>query len=360
MILNLDCLAGLGMLPDNSVDAIISDPPYGLSEHSPKDVHACLSAWLAGREYRPQKRGFMGRSWDSWVPGPEAWRECARVLKPGGHLLAFAGSRTQDLMGMAIRLAGLEMRDSIAWLYGSGMNKVGYIVEGWGGSIKPAHEPIIVARKPFTGTLAECMQAGGLGGFNIDACKIGEAQRWPANVIHSGCPDVVEVFPESAGAGASLPQVKITGYGDGIGSGESAYLGGPRRPFNAGTGSAARFFYCAKASQRDREEGLEDWAAESLIQSNFAAETGFAKNGDGSPRNMGAKRANVHPTVKPTDLMRYLCKLVTPAGGLVVDPFAGSGSTGKGAVLEGFQFLGFELDPQYTAIANARIAAVAC
>ena len=152
-----------------------------------------------------------------------------------------------------------------------------------------------------------------------------------------------------------MPNVKISGYGDGVvGTGAAEYLGVERIKVDCGTGSAARFFYCAKASKRDRNEGLDNFPA---IQANFAAGTGLSKNGDGSPRNQEATAKNPHPTVKPTDLMRYLCRLVTPPGGLIVDPFAGSGSTGKAATLEGFQFIGFELDPQYAAIANARINA---
>ena len=163
------------------------------------------------------------------------------------------------------------------------------------------------------------------------------------------------MFPDSAGSGGSVPNVKISGYGDGaVGTGSAEYLGGERTKVDCGTGSAARFFYCAKAGKRDRNEGLEAFDA---VMTNFAAGTGLSKNGDGSPRNMNADAKNPHPTVKPTELMRYLCRLVTPPGGLIVDPFAGSGSTGKAAILEGFQFVGFELDPQYTAIANARVEA---
>jgi site-specific DNA-methyltransferase (adenine-specific) len=198
---------------------------------------------------------------------------------------------------------------------------------------------------------------GGLAGTSsqggaVTAERIG---RYPANLIHDGSPEVLALFPDSAGSGGSVPNVKISGYGDGaVGTGSAEYLGGERIKVDCGTGSAARFFYCAKASKRDRNEGLDHFPA---IQTNFAAGTGLSKNGDGSPRNMNADAKNPHPTVKPTELMRYLCRLVTPPGGLIVDPFAGSGSTGKAAILEGFQFVGFELDPQYTAIANARLEA---
>lgn len=342
MILNLDCRHGLAMLPDNSVDSIVCDPPYGLR--------------------------FMGKKWDYDVPGVDIWVECLRVLKPGGHLLAFAGTRTQHRMAVRIEDAGFEIRDMIAWVYGSGYPK-------HRSSLKPALEPITMARKPAkVATL-----------LNIDACRVeGEERplivgendlrkfsgdfkqgsrsggttfegRYPANLIHDGSDEVVAMFPDSAGSGGSVPNVKISGYGDGaVGTGSAEYLGGERTKVDCGTGSAARFFYCAKAGKRDRNEGLEAFDA---VMANFAAGTGLSKNGDGSPRNMAPEAKNPHPTVKPTELMRYLCRLVTPPGGLIVDPFAGSGSTGKAAILEGFQFVGFELDPQYTAIANARLEA---
>ena len=343
MILNLDCRHGLAMLPDNSVDAIVCDPPYGLS--------------------------FMGKKWDYDVPGVDIWVECLRVLKPGGHLLAFAGTRTQHRVAVRIEDAGFEIRDMIAWVYGSGFPK-------HQSALKPALEPITMARKPAPRATL----------LHIDACRVGDeggtrkvnpsklpsvscygnglnggavepidAGRYPANLIHDGSPDVLTHFPDSAGSGGSVPNVKISGYGDGVvGTGAAEYLGGERIKVDCGTGSAARFFYCAKASKRDRNEGLDNFPA---IQTNFAAGTGLSKNGDGSPRNQEATAKNPHPTVKPTDLMRYLCRLVTPPGGLIVDPFAGSGSTGKAATLEGFQFIGFELDPQYAAIANARLEA---
>jgi DNA modification methylase len=327
------------MLPDNSVDAIVCDPPYGLR--------------------------FMGKKWDYDVPGVDIWVECLRVIKPGGHLLAFAGTRTQHRMAVRIEDAGFEIRDMIAWVYGSGYPK-------HRSSLKPALEPITMARKPAPRATP----------LNIDACRVeGENSmkwetprggiwstdsstkadlvdsgqgRYPANLIHDGSPEVLAHFPDSAGSGGSVPNVKVSGYGDGaVGTGAAEYMGGERTKVDCGTGSAARFFYCAKANRKDRNEGLDAFDA---VMPNFAAGTGLSKNEDGSPRNQDATAKNPHPTVKPTDLMRYLCRLVTPPGGLIVDPFAGSGTTGKAATLEGFQFIGFELDPQYAAIANARIA----
>ncbi len=375
MILNLDCRHGLAMLPDNSVDAIVCDPMYGLGKEP--DALAMLQAWMNGKDYvHKSKSGFMGKEWDAFVPQPSMWRECWRVLKPGGYLLAFAGTRTQHLMALGLQISGFEISDMIAWVYGSGYPK-------HRSSLKPALEPITMARKPAPRATL----------LNIDACRVAMGNeydpdaiqrqnsnratweggvssglradhvqatynpegRYPANLIHDGSDEVLELFPDSNGSGGSVPNVKISGYGDGtVGTGSAEYLGGERTKVDCGTGSAARFFYCAKASKRDRNEGLEAFDA---VMANFAAGTGLSKNGDGSPRNMNADAKNPHPTVKPTELMRYLCRLVTPPGGLIVDPFAGSGSTGKAAILEGFQFVGFELDPQYTAIANARLEA---
>lgn len=493
-VLHMNCLDGLRVLGDNSVDSIVTDPPYGLS--------------------------FMGKKWDYDVPSVEIWAECLRVLKPGGHLLAFAGTRTQHRMAVRIEDAGFEIRDMIAWVYASGMPKSfnldrlsgdkicgcsepythngteekpkcnvrpmrdadvpkaklaqeecrkvlqpsvqeqgsstsgreelsgseirrgqscvegrrnasspegelcsgsvcesapgrvdhgaqGRICDGaplgngevdrthaasdgscasrrprsdeqcpgksgamagqskpqamgaWpvcggcglprvpsglGTALKPALEPITVARKPLVGTVAANVLQHGTGALNIDGCRVpaekatgwggggsalyegglsrdgGEARlqdsgRWPANLIHDGSDEVLAGFPESkAGGSVSGKEPSKTGTANCYGEYD-------RVPFSGhnDTGSAARFFYCAKASKSDRGEG------------------------------------NNHPTVKPTDLMRYLCRLVTPPGGLVLDPFTGSGSTGKAAKLEGFQFIGFELSEEYVAIARARI-----
>ena len=393
-----DCRDLMAGLADESVDAIVTDPPYEL--------------------------GFMGKSWDASgiAYDLEVWRQALRVLKPGGHLLAFSGSRTYHRMVCAIEDAGFEIRDQIMWLYGSGFPKshdVSKAIDreagaerrvvgryrrpdgsnerksessgtsifgvggdqditapatpaaqqwaGWGTALKPAHEPIVVARKPFKGTVAQNVLAHGTGALNVDGCRVGTEEgdyshgvsvikahdrfygkafaasdrkmtsphqlgRWPANVIHDGSDEVLRLFPETAPArrnaasdGRSVPFMQAGGE-------KTGGFSGRRDPSNShddAGGSAARFFYCAKASKRDREEGLD---------------------GSGS-------RANHHPTVKPTDLMRYLCRLVTPPGGIVLDPFTGSGSTGKAAVLEGFRFVGCEMSPEYAAIARARIAA---
>ncbi len=356
-----DCLEVLRAMPDCSVDAVVTDPPYGLS--------------------------FMGKKWDYDVPSVEIWHECLRVLKPGGHLLAFAGTRTQHRMACRIEDAGFEIRDMIAWVYGSGFPKSHNLSgdwQGWGTALKPALEPITVARKPLIGTVAANVLAHGTGAINVDGGRVGStvetwpasrsyepgqiqpggkgqtqrtgeapAGRWPANLIHDGSNEVLGLFPQSAGQQGALtgdePSSK-TANAFGEFAGRSAMQ--PR----GDAGSAARFFYCAKASKRDRDEGLEGFE-ERKAGIGDDRPSGSSWERRAPEKNPNAPRANIHPTVKPTDLMRYLCRLVTPLGGVVLDPFCGSGSTGKAAVLEGFQFIGIERDPQYVEIARARVAA---
>jgi len=381
-------------MADGSVDSIVTDPPYEL--------------------------GFMGKSWDSTgiAYSVEMWAEALRVLKPGGHLLAFSGSRTYHRMACAIEDAGFEIRDQIMWLYGSGFpkshnvskgidkaagamrevvgtktlggnaaqstkekggtyasntNSIGVKSievpittaatpaaqqwEGWGTALKPAHEPIVLARKPFAGTVANNVLQHGTGALNIDGSRVGDtvetwpksrsfnsgisagytegiekgdtqatgnvpAGRWPANVIHDGSDEVVDGFPDTGKSRSALMGTGGSDKGNSI-YGKYADIQSVRGHDDNG-GSAARFFYCAKANKRDRNEGLDE-------------------------------NTNNHPTVKPVDLMRYLVKLITPPKGVVLDPFMGSGSTGKGAVIEGFNFVGIEQDADYLDIARARI-----
>lgn len=367
-----DCLELLRQMPQNSVDSIVTDPPYGLS--------------------------FMGKKWDYDVPATEVWVECLRVLKPGGHLLAFAGTRTQHRMAVRIEDAGFEIRDMIAWVYGSGFPKshnLGGSHEGWGTALKPALEPITVARKPFPGTVAANVIAHGTGALNIDRCRVTtgddtarisngaikggnfgagrsapgpiagghSAGRWPANLIHDGSPEVLAAFPDAPGqlAAPSTSDTQRAGlnvYGNmkrGRGSEASAssenigVVGFHMRPGarRLDSGSAARFFYCAKTSRKDRNEGL--------LSSDAPAVAKDATMRDCETAEWSTRNGNSHPTVKPTDLMAYLLRLVTPAGGVALDPFMGSGSTGKAAMREGFQFIGCEIDEQYAAIARARI-----
>ena len=362
-ILQGDNREQLAQLPDGSVDAIVTDPPYGLS--------------------------FMGKRWDYDVPSVELWQQCLRVLKPGGHLLAFFGSRTYHRGVVAIEDAGFEVRDTIAWLYGSGFPKSHNIQkaiskkqgeemaaawEGWGTALKPAMEPVCVARKPVKGPISANVLEHGTGAINIDGCRVGtdtikthgkrngkngvyelghylsppeweggtHQGRWPANVIHDGSQEVLDGFPDvKAGKGTTLGRGFQTEYVNGTDP-------GTRLPFtNYGDdGSAARFFYCSKANRRDRDEGLEQ----------LEAPDDTVREQGGAQHTKGVRLAkNHHPTVKPTDLMRYLVRLVTPPGGIVLDPFMGSGSTGKAALLEGMRFVGCEWEEEYARIAEGRI-----
>lgn len=465
-----DCLVELKKLADNSVHSIVTDPPYGLS--------------------------FMGKKWDYDVPSVEVWAECLRVLKPGGHLLAFAGTRTQHRMAVRIEDAGFEIRDMIAWVYGSGFPKsldvskaidkaggtstreqarllrakreaagltreqvaehvgctvssvrdweegraravgapiefivpsdeyrskladlLGYSAderrligaasdrrgdgtvygvghsgelrvggntdasrqwEGWGTALKPALEPITVARKPLVGTVAANVLEHGTGALNIDGCRVvgdcpecGHAWshhqntvacdavvgrhpdsenfkgatirclcecspptegRWPANLIHDGSDEVLAAFPDSNGSGPAR-RLKRGERHDGDGWGMSDAEGELR---DAGTGSAARFFYCAKASRADRNLGLGDVGPQFQKGSTLRDAEILNASGD--------RKGNFHPTVKPTPLMRYLVRLITPPGGTVLDCFGGSGSTGVAAILEGFDCIVIERD----------------
>lgn len=392
MVINMECLIGMRMmLADNSIDAVVTDPPYGLSKQP--DMNEVLRHWLNGDDYVHTGGGFMGKTWDSFVPGPSVWKEVFRVLKPGGHLLAFFGTRTYDLGTLAIRLAGFEIRDQIDWVYGSGFPKSLDISkatddeqwQGWGTALKPAHEPICVARKPLAGTVAENILQFGTGGMNIDDCRTelnGDFKssangrpsitglsdnydpstanqpdtqgRWPANFIHDGSDEVVNLFPAKAGAAAPVKGTEQSEVTNGIYGKFNDRVPGQ---FYSDTGSAARFFYCAKASKSDRDEGVM------LAMVTGAEMTGREPDTDGlnSPR-AGAGRTsgarNNHPTVKPTALMQWLVRLVTPPGGKVLDPFTGSGSTGKACTIEGFEFIGFEMDPHYCEIAKQRIAYV--
>ena len=348
-------------MPDNSVDAIITDPPYEL--------------------------GFMGKSWDSTGIAYDVtvWQECLRVLKPGGHLLAFGGSRTYHRLACAIEDAGFQIRDQIMWVYGSGFPKSLNIGkqdgceswEGWGTALKPAHEPIVMARKPLDGTVAQTVLTHGTGGINIDGCRIGTVDKWeatgkqsapsqtlqggvdgslnvsvstthsfgrfPANFIHDGSDEVLELFPQSNGG--AFPKKSNVPTGRHYEGGWGAVDNGSRTEM--GEGSAARFFYCAKASKKDRNEGLDDFTDRPRPT--------MGNGISGQPNQQIANNKNYHPTVKPTELMRYLCRLVTPPNSTVLDPFTGSGSTGKAATLEGFNFIGIEQSAEYVEIATARI-----
>jgi site-specific DNA-methyltransferase (adenine-specific) len=406
-ILHGDCRELMATLDENSVDAIVTDPPYEL--------------------------GFMGKSWDASGVAFDVntWKEALRVLKPGGHLIAFSGSRTYHRMAVAIEDAGFEIRDQIMWVYGSGFPKshniskgidkaAGAVREvvgetrkgaqsestggygawgdgitptapatpaaqqwdGWGTALKPAHEPMVLARKPVIGTVANNVLIHGTGGLNIDGSRVGteggtkasetfadsesitaygnglngnkkplalNAGRWPANFIHDGSDEVVALFPNSkstGGTGEASKNFKSDGRTIGASCAATGGFGD--------SGSAARFFYCAKASKKDRNEGLDG-----LPVQRRAGLMGSDNDNDNldpvSERFRTLPSANHHPTVKPTTLMQYLVRLVTPPNGTVLDPFLGSGSTGKACAYEGFDFIGMELTAEYIPIATARI-----
>ena len=336
-----------------------------------------LRDWLdTGHHDVKSKRGFMGKTWDAFVPQPAQWKECLRVIKPGGHLLAFAGTRTQDLMVLGLRIAGFEIRDLIAWVYGSGFPKSHNLSgewDGWGTALKPALEPITLARKPLTGTVAQNVLAHGVGAINIDGCRVGigggttkgskpsgsgkgiygaglhgaceitqlNAGRWPANLIHDGSDEVLAGFPSSVSSDG-IP-INTSARPATVAKGAEKARSSMRR---VDAGSNARFFYCAKTSKADRNEGCDN-----LPDKEWAADGAAIPERSNRPFNPSK---NNHSTVKPTELMRYLCRLVTPPGGTILDPWMGSGSTGKAAKLEGFDFIGMEQDKGYFKIACAR------
>lgn len=330
-IYNNNCIDIMKKLPENSIDAIVTDPPYGLS--------------------------FMGKKWDYDVPSVEIWKECLRILKPGGYLLTFAGTRTQHRMAVRIEDAGFQIRDMIAWVYGTGFPKSLDITkalnktidessenakqwEGWGTALKPALEPITIARKPLSEkTVAENCLKWGTGGINIDACRVGhddtrsktsgasrrnsehkwglkagviagsENGRFPTNFISDGSDEVFACLPEQA----------------------------------------KRFFYVAKSSNTERDLGCEE-----LIKKEQAGSYQFRIDGSLDDKKTEG-RANTHPTVKPVALMEYLIKLVSRENALIFDPFLGSGTTGIAALNLGRRFIGTEMSANYFEICKARL-----
>ncbi len=362
------------VIADNSIDSIVCDPPYEL--------------------------GFMGKSWDSSgiAFNPDTWKICYNALKSGGYLLAFGGSRTYHRIACAIEDAGFEIRDTIMWIYGSGFPKsmnIGLAIDkkngveskikaqnewdGWGTTLKPAFEPIIVARKPCEGSTTDNVLKYGVGGINIDECRIPttdylynhgnskgtinsfsvgnfkkaikgenastELGRFPANLIltydESDYDEVCGGFP----VGGNAVYDKYNGV----------------KPFEAydDEGSASRYFYCAKASKRDRDEGLDSFPTQTKV---FNGKSDMSsKDIKDVEKRFTTEGKNVHPTVKPTDLMEYLVRLVTPKGGTVLDPFNGSGSTGKAVLYENldrdkdYKYIGIELEREYCGISVARL-----
>jgi site-specific DNA-methyltransferase (adenine-specific) len=450
-----DCIGVMAAMPDASVDAVVTDPPYGLAELSAAVVLKAIAAWMQGdRAHVPDGRGFMGREWDKFVPPPGVWDECFRVLKPGGHLLSFAGSRTIDLMTLSIRIAGFEIRDSLQWWYGSGFPKsldvskaidkaagaareivgpdrgrliggaggastnhgrggIAYGVdaetapatedasrwEGWGTALKPAHEPVVVARKPLAGTVAGNVLEWGTGALNVDGCRVahvsdadraesegknrhadfasgprennilgdmsqhsraeegnydGSAGRWPPNILltHSAecngscapdCP-VGELNRQSGITRGSTGIKKRAGSVNGNGAwadeSDGSTVARPRIDIEGGypdMGGASRFFPSL------------DWDAEHDAPFMYCAKAPKSERPT-------AEGVSAHPTVKPLALMRWLVRLVTPPGGLVLDPFAGTGTTGQACALEGFRCVLAEKDPDSAELARVRLS----
>ena len=345
-----DNIEVLRTLPDNSIDSCVTDGPYGLS--------------------------FMGKNWDDDVPSVELWKEVYRVLKPGGYVLSFGSPRTYHRMTTRIEDAGFEIRDQIMWVYGTGFPKsynIGISInkllknedhswEGFGTNLKPAHEPIVMARKPFKGTVANNVLKWNTGGINIDECrinndfvvnennpKINQDGRWPANII----------FDEVAGKildkkSGNLNKQSICNT-DNKSGWQNEYVGGKilspieRKIYND-QGGASRFFYCPKPSTKEREEGLTN-------ESNFLKGRDEGQDNRNVPHKLrNTKRKNTHSTVKPLKLMQYLIRLVTPIGGITIDPFFGSGTLGKSVLREDneYKFIGIEKEQEYFNIAVER------
>ena len=420
-----DNIESLKKLPDNSIDSIVTDPPYGLS--------------------------FMGKKWDYDVPSVQFWKEVYRVLKPGGHILSFGGTRTYHRMVVNIEDAGFEIRDQVMWLYGSGFPKshnIGKAVdkiegnerevvgklenyqdkrglngqtenvmenakpridlditkgqskyEGWGSSLKPANEPICVARKPLSEkTIADNVIKWGTGGINIDGCRIsigdekvsrlnipyehksnnmfgggndnrfgketmsndGVEGRFPANIILDET--AAELLDEQSGISTTNHKGNRTDKG--VVAGVNGF-GRGTEVARQDKGGSSRFFYVAKVSKKERNLGLDHFEettsggkGHGLDRRCSHCNTSMLKPEDckcEEPDWITPPKKNTHPTLKPINLMTYLCRLVTPEGGIVLDPFMGSGSTGISALLEGFRFVGMEMDKDYFKIAEARI-----
>tara|TARA_R110000751_G_scaffold81328_2_gene164050 strand:- start:2178 stop:3485 length:1308 start_codon:yes stop_codon:yes gene_type:complete len=397
VIFHGDCLEWLGSMEPNSVDACVTDPPYGLGK--PPPIADVLRAWLAGEAAEVSGGGFMGRSWDAFVPGPRYWLALFRVMKPGAHAVVFAGQRTVDVMGIALRLGGFEVRDVGGWAYWSGFPKsldvskaidreagavrevvgvssvtgargsafadvrqdspggvygdasINYrtapatpdakLYAGFGTALKPAIEPWILVRKPISeGSIARNVLRWGTGAINIDGCRFaagdpawvgpnGDKGDWP---LTDREPNVVDFSP--------MPPRVATDHAAG------------RWPAN--------LYYCPKASTAEREAGCGALPLRSAGELVDRAEGSAGMTPAAGAGRSSEGRRCVHPTVKALGIMRWLCRLVTPPGGLVVDPFTGSGTTGIAAGLEGLCFEGAELNnteaEPFVQIARARMA----
>lgn len=426
-----------------SIDSIVTDPPYGLTSITKrfgKENSAECQYGIDG-SFQRLSRGFMGKEWDgSGIEyNVETWKKCYEVLKPGGYLLAFGGSRTFHRIAVAIEDAGFEIRDTIMWLYGSGFPKsmnlglkmdkkqgcpdrghriavanrhhpdgtlepngeklppyepktpLGEKWNGWGTALKPSFEPIIVARKPFKGSLVDNVIKNGVGGINIDECRVGNEERtqfsgrsqnkttvynsfnqenahyetvqgrFPANTIltydETDFDEVCGCFPNTKSTyniNGKHERVIHRNNADTLKYGYKTRI--DSSSYND-SGSASRYFYCAKASKKDRDEGLDSFNKEKVNDGRNTPIDNAFQRGE-------TLRKNTHPTVKPTELMQYLIRLVTPQGGVILDPFNGSGSTGKAVMYENkehnknYKYVGIELSDEYLSISQARIECI--
>ncbi len=317
-----DCIEVMAGLPAQSVDAIVCDPPYGIgwqNEHWDAGAIREAAARAGHERLRPSE------AFEAWCA---LWAaQCARVMKPGAHLLAFGAARTFHRLACGLEDGGLEIRDTLAWLYGTGMSKSRRYPGGRSTTLKPAFEPIVLARAPLDETTAETISRHGTGALNADACRVND--RHPANVIASHEPGCEEdrCAPGCAAALVDAEADRVRA------------VSGPRTP-------PSRFLYCPKTSRCERDAGCERLPRRALDLFPNAA----------NKKPGGAAARNPHPTVKPLELMRWLVRLACPPGGLVLDPFCGSGTTGAAAAIEGRRFWGIELEAPYIEIAKARIA----
>jgi len=436
-VYNGDCLEVMDTIDKCSVDSVVTDPPYHLTsivQRFGKEGSAPAQFGTDGAFARASK-GFMGKEWDGGDIAFQAntWRKCYELLKPGGHLIAFSGSRTYHRMACAIEDAGFEIRDQCIWLYGSGFPKshnigreidkkqgndrevVGEVRagknalgqdsgwnkhnnrtqievtkgssewEGWGTALKPAHEPMVLARKPLSDkSVADNVMQHGTGAINIDACRVGGQSedterkkvvrkarttdgvwtddnsgmksegsefadadprgRWPSNVMHDGSEQIQQIFPETTSTEVSRQRTHKGIWTAGELAEDEQFM-----PAYGDQGNASRYFYCAKTSKDERNSGLHG-----RHQGQYSSD-GRAKEIENAYQRNKSVSANTHPTVKPVELMRYLVRLITPKGGVILDPFMGSGSTGMGAREEDFSFIGIEKESEYYEIAKARI-----
>jgi site-specific DNA-methyltransferase (adenine-specific) len=347
IMLEGDNMNYLNEMKDNSIDAGVTDAPYGLGPLP--DPLKLIRFWGKTGHMPVTGKGFMGKSWDAFVPQPRFWREFCRVLKPGGYVACFFSTKTYDLGVFAMRLAGFEICDQLSWIYGEGRPICGHVrdargqvLDGLGKSLKPAHDPIVLARKPFSGSVLKNVMLHGTGALQIDGCRVGDEGgyarngdvigRWPSNIITDGSPEVLTAFARDDVTDAENPATRFF------------------KQFPCGPEDERSLLYCPKASRKERNAGCEHLESRPF-QTNSPYGAGAAARKASNTK--GSK--NNHPTLKPLALTRWLIRLVTPKDGVVLDPFAGSGTTGCAAVYEGRSFVGIEQDAAHCKTARARI-----